>query len=216
MKKYKNLVWDWNGTLLDDITAGVETLNDMLEKRGLQKLSVEEYKDVFGFPVVDFYKKVGFDMEKESLHEISVDFVETYDRFAGNNTLNQSVPEVLCGIQQAGRKQYILSALREDLLKQMVVDFQIGHYFEQVCGSDNIYAAGKIERGKRMVEAYRLCPEETLMVGDTLHDAEVACALGFDCVLYAGGHNSVWRLKEKAPVIERMEELLKREDLSLN
>ena len=58
MKKYKNLVWDWNGTLLDDITAGVETLNDMLEKRGLQKLSVEEYKDVFGFPVVDFYKKV--------------------------------------------------------------------------------------------------------------------------------------------------------------
>ena len=64
MKKYKNLVWDWNGTLLDDITAGVETLNDMLEKRGLQKLSVEEYKDVFGFPVVDFYKKVGFDMEK--------------------------------------------------------------------------------------------------------------------------------------------------------
>ena len=87
-----------------------ETLNDMLEKRGLQKLSVEEYKDVFGFPVVDFYKKVGFDMEKESLHEISVDFVETYDRFAGNITLNQSVPEVLCGIQQAGRKQSLYSS----------------------------------------------------------------------------------------------------------
>ncbi|MDE5639176.1 MAG: HAD family hydrolase [Odoribacter sp.] len=216
MKTYKNLVWDWNGTLLNDITAGVDTLNDMLEKRGLQKLSVEEYKDVFGFPVVDFYRKVGFDMEKESLHKISVDFVETYDRFAGGIALNPSIPEVLRGIQQTGRKQYILSALREDLLKQMVEDFHIGGYFEQVCGSDNIYAAGKIERGKKMVEACGLCPEETLMVGDTLHDAEVAHALGFGCVLYAGGHNSVRRLREKAPVIERMEELLKREDLNLN
>lgn len=208
MKKYRNLVWDWNGTLLNDIAAGVDALNDMLKRRGLPMLSVEGYKDMFGFPVVDFYRKVGFDLEKEGLDELSVDFVKTYDRYAGNLTLNPSVPEVLHGIQQTGRKQYILSALREDLLKQMVADFHIGGYFEQVCGSDNIYAAGKIERGKRMVETYDLRPEETLMVGDTLHDAEVAQALGFACVLYAGGHNSVWRLREKAPVITGMEDLL--------
>ncbi|WP_251622345.1 HAD family hydrolase [Odoribacter lunatus] len=209
--RYKNIVWDWNGTLLNDVQVGVDTLNDMLGKRGLPLLSLEGYKDVFGFPVVDFYKKVGFDMEKESLHEISVDFVETYDRFAGNVTLNKAVPEVLCQIKQSGRKQYILSALKENLLKQMVLDFHIGDCFEQVCGSDNIYAAGKIERGKRMVEDYGLRPEETLMVGDTLHDAEVAQALGFGCVLYAGGHNSLPRLREKAPVIAGMEELLEKE-----
>lgn len=211
MKRHKNIVWDWNGTLLNDVAAGVDTLNDMLERRGMRLLSVDEYKDVFGFPVVDFYRNVGFDMEKEGLHEVSVDFVETYARIAVDMRLNPSVPEVLRGLQQAGRKQYVLSALREDLLKQMVVDFHIGSYFEQVCGSDNIYAAGKIDRGRRMVEAYGLRPEETLMVGDTLHDAEVARELGFDCVLYAGGHNSEWRLREKAPVMERMEELLKRE-----
>lgn len=209
--KYRNIVWDWNGTLLDDVQAGVDTLNDMLGRRGLPLLSLDGYKDVFGFPVVDFYKKVGFDMEKESLHEISVDFVETYDRFAGDLTLNRAVPEVLRRIKRSGRKQYILSALKENLLKQMVLDFHIGECFEHVCGSDNIYAAGKIERGKRMMEDYALCPEETLMVGDTLHDAEVAQALGFGCILYAGGHNSLRRLREKAPVIAGMEELLERE-----
>lgn len=212
MKRYKNVVWDWNGTLLDDVQVGVDTLNAMLEKRGLTPLSLDEYKEVFGFPVIDFYRKVGFDMEKESLHEISVDFVETYDRFAGGMALNEAVPEVLRQIRQSGRKQYILSALKENLLKQMVADFRIGDCFEQVCGSDNIYAAGKIERGKKMVEAYGLRPEETLMVGDTLHDAEVAYALGFGCVLYAGGHNSVRRLREKAPVIAKMEELLALEE----
>lgn len=206
--KYKNIVWDWNGTLLDDVKVGVDTLNDMLERRKLPLLTYGQYKDKFGFPVADFYKEVGFDFEQESLHELSIDFVETYDRYARKIELNAQVPKVLETIQRAQMQQYILSALREDLLQQMVCDFGIAVRFEQVCGSDNIYAEGKIERGKRMLEQCPICPGETLMVGDTVHDAEVARALGFDCILFSGGHNSEWRLKEKAPVIQQMEELL--------
>ena len=121
--KYKNVVWDWNGTLLNDVKVGVNTLNDMLGRRGLPLLSVEDYKEKFGFPVIDFYDRVGFDMEKESFHELSVDFVETYDKYAGEVGLNEGVREVLAGIQQTGVKQYILSALREDLLQQMLRHF---------------------------------------------------------------------------------------------
>ena len=93
--KYKNVVWDWNGTLLNDVKVGVNTLNDMLGRRGLPLLSVEDYKEKFGFPVIDFYDRVGFDMEKESFHELSVDFVETYDKYAGEVGLNEGVREVL-------------------------------------------------------------------------------------------------------------------------
>lgn len=207
--KYKNVVWDWNGTLLNDVEVGVNTLNDMLGRRSLPLLSTEEYKDWFGFPVVDFYHKVGFDMKAESLHVLSVDFVKTYDNYAGQIGLNTYVPEVLAGIQEAGTQQYILSALREDLLQQMIHDFEIDSRFERACGSDNIYAAGKIERGQRMLATCGINPVETLMVGDTVHDAEVAQALGFDCVLFSGGHNSEWRLREKAPVIHSLEELLR-------
>lgn len=207
--KYKNIVWDWNGTLLNDVEAGVNTLNDMLERRGLSALTRQEYKDRFGFPVIDFYHQVGFDMERESFHDLSVDFVKTYDVYAGNIGLNTYVPEVLTNIRQSGMKQYILSALREDLLQQMLRDFEIDSLFDQACGSDNIYAAGKAERGQRMLKAYDICPEETLMVGDTIHDAEVAGAMGFDCILFTGGHNSEWRLREKAPVIHQIEELLR-------
>lgn len=207
MARYKNIVWDWNGTLLDDVAVGVDTLNEMLEKRGLPRLSAEEYKDRFGFPVEKFYHDIGFDMEKESLHELSVDFVDTYDRYAVALALNPDVPDVLSEIRRAGVKQYILSALREDLLRQMLRDYGIAAYFEKACGSDNIYAAGKIERGRRMVETLDICPAETLMVGDSVHDAEVAQALGFDCVLFSGGHNSERRLREKAPVIHRLKEL---------
>lgn len=206
--KYKNIVWDWNGTLLNDLNTGVNTLNDMLGRRGLPQLSVQQYKDQFGFPVVDFYHKVGFDMERESLHELSVDFVRTYDSYAGEVSLNPHVREVLAGIQQMGVRQYILSALREDLLQQMLRDFEIDSRFDRACGSDNIYAGSKVERGERMLSACDICPEETLMVGDTVHDAEVAGALGFDCVLFTGGHNSEWRLQKKASVIHDLPELL--------
>jgi phosphoglycolate phosphatase len=208
--KYKNIVWDWNGTLLNDLEVGVTTLNDMLERRKLPLLTCRQYKDKFGFPVADFYREVGFDLKQESLHDVSVDFVETYNRYAEKLELNEQVCEVLETIQGAQIKQYVLSALREDLLEQMVHDFDIAVRFDRVCGSDNIYAEGKIERGLRMLEKCPVCSAETLMVGDTVHDAEVARALGFDCILFAGGHNSEWRLAEKAPVIHQMKELLEK------
>ena len=88
MKRFKNIVWDWNGTLLNDLYVGVDVLNDMLGRRGVAPLNVDEYKKVFGFPVIDFYKKVGFDFSKESFHEMSVDFVQTYARYEQNTTLN--------------------------------------------------------------------------------------------------------------------------------
>ena len=90
----------------------------------------------------------------------------------------------------------------------MLERFGIRDYFEGVCGSDNIYADGKIARGERMLDVYPIEPRETLMVGDTLHDAEVAEALGFNIRLYAGGHNSAERLREKGIVLERMDMLL--------
>lgn len=206
--RYKNVVWDWNGTLLDDVEAGVNTLNDMLGRRGMPLLSVQNYRDLFGFPVEDFYRKVGFDLVGESMHELSVDFVETYERFGQQVDLNPQAGAVLEGLQQRGVRQYILSALREDLLQKMIGDLSIGKYFERACGSGDIYASGKIERGRRMLATCRIRPEETLMVGDTVHDAEVAHALGFDCMLFAGGHNSERRLREEAPVIHQMDELL--------
>jgi len=58
-----------------------------------------------------------------------------------------------------------------------------------------------------MLRMFPIVPGETVMVGDTLHDAEVAETLGFDCRLYAGGHNSAERLAEKGVVLRQMDEL---------
>lgn len=206
--QYKNIVWDWNGTLLDDVRIGHGALKQMLEKRGLGTITLQEYKDLFGFPVKEFYEGLGFDFSRDNWPDVSQDFVDTYDLLAGGMALNEGVAEVLANLRERGVRQYILSALKEDTLRKMVADFAIDHCFEQVYGACDIYAGSKVERGRRMLADCGIVPGETLMIGDTLHDAEVAGALGFDCMLYAGGHNSEWRLQGTAPVIVNMDALL--------
>lgn len=206
--KYKNVVWDWNGTLLDDVQISVDTINRMLRKKRLDELTVEKYKAIFGFPVKEYYEGIGYDFNRDDWEAISLDFVDTYGELSKDVVLTSGVNSVLAGLKECGVRQYVLSALQEDLLEEMLERFGIRNYFEGVCGSDNIYADGKVARGERMLQVYPIDPRETLMVGDTLHDAEVAEALGFDIRLYAGGHNSAERLREKGIVLERMEMLL--------
>lgn len=206
--KYKNVVWDWNGTLLDDVQISVDTINRMLRKKRLDELTVEKYKAIFGFPVKEYYEGIGYDFNRDDWEAISLDFVDTYGELSKDVVLTSGVNSVLSGLKECGVRQYVLSALQEDLLEEMLERFGIRNYFEGVCGSDNIYADGKVARGERMLQVYPIDPRETLMVGDTLHDAEVAEALGFDIRLYAGGHNSAERLREKGIVLERMEMLL--------
>ena len=48
------IIWDWNGTLMDDSAASLRAMNKVLEKYGLERLSNKRYMDIFTFPVVDY------------------------------------------------------------------------------------------------------------------------------------------------------------------
>ena len=73
---YKGIIWDWNGTLLNDTKLAVESMNKILLKRGLPVLTVERYKHVFTFPVRDYYQSVGFDFDKEPFEIPAMEFIE--------------------------------------------------------------------------------------------------------------------------------------------
>lgn len=206
---YTAVVWDWNGTLLDDLRTGVQTINRMLSRREIAPITPEYYREVFGFPVKDYYERIGFDFEREDWQAISQEYVDTYEEFVSEAGLTPYVVQVLRRISEAGIPQYILSALQEDLLCDMLNRHAIYPFFRGICGADNIHAAGKTERGRQMLEKYPLIvPSSTLMIGDTLHDAEVARALGFDVLLYGEGHNSPSRLAAAGRVLTSFAELL--------
>lgn len=208
MDKVETLIWDWNGTLLDDVEANVRTINDMLSRRGMKQLDLATYKDLFCFPVKSFYQQIGFDLEKESIEEISVEYHSTYKSYEGSVRLNPDAPYVLEAVRRKGIKQYILSACVKNDLLRMINHFNLSDNFEKIYGADDICANGKVGSGKYLIQHHSLNPAKTLIIGDTLHDAEVAKAIGISYLLYSGGHNSYDLLRKETRVVASLKEII--------
>ena len=206
-KKYKHIIWDWNGTLLDDVDIVIDAMNNLLRRRGLPPLNRKSYKHIFTFPVKDYYARLGFDFLNEPYEKLADEF--TAEIFS-NKYCYKLFPEVegiLEKVHCLGMSQSILSASLQDKLTEMVDTFGIGRYFEAVNGLSNHYAQSKIEAGKQCLSTLEIKMDEVILIGDTTHDFEAAAALGCDCLLIANGHQSYTRLKPlKAGLVNSLSE----------
>lgn len=207
--KIGGVIWDWNGTLLNDAELAVETINSMLIRRNLPQLSVDRYKQVFTFPVKEYYRKIGFDFEAEPFEVPALEFIERYNEQVKGCCLHQDSTTVLNYFQSLGIRQFILSAMQQNTLDECLNHYQINHFFDHVSGLDNHYAASKIENGHRLIAELKLDARELVLIGDTIHDYEVAAELGCQCILIANGHQSREILEATdAWVIDHLNQLL--------
>ena len=205
--RFQHVIWDWNGTLLNDTQAGVNAVNAMLAARHLPTLDVQTYRETFVFPVKDFYRAVGFRLEAEDWDAMAREF---HDRFLADTTLRLHVDatHALTCFRAAGIGQSILSASEQSILKAMLSDFGVAHFFENVFGVDNLYGHSKLAMGHALLDKLAASPANILMIGDSLHDQEVAGTLGVRCLLIAQGHQSYARLaKSGAPVLNSLAEV---------
>lgn len=207
---YKTIIWDWNGTLLNDLELSLHSVNILLEERNLPRLSVEKYKDIFGFPIIDYYIKAGFNFEQEPFEVPAKQYVKLYASGASELKLFPDVVETLSYLKENNYQLIVLSAMKDDNLKLMINNLNIAHFFDGIFGIKDNYAREKVTIGKQVIEKLNLNPEECVMIGDSLHDAEVAEQCGFDCILYSGGHVSKERLKTKGHrIVERLSDIQK-------
>ena len=205
---YKTIIWDWNGTLLDDLELSLGATNSLLEDRNLPKLSVDKYKDIFKFPVIDYYKEAGFDFNKEPFEIPARQYMDIYHASEHTTRLFPDVINTLTYLKENSYRQIVLSAMEDRNLKKMIRNAGIAEFFDGVYGIKDDFAREKVTLGKQLIKNLNLNPEECIMIGDTLHDAEVAEQCGFDCILYSGGHVSKQRLKTKGvPIIERLSDI---------
>jgi phosphoglycolate phosphatase len=206
--KYTHIIWDWNGTLLDDAWLCVDIMNGMLASRGLRLRTVEDYRSIFDFPVKDYYEKLGYDFTKEPFSDVGMEFMILYNQRQKESFLHSGVREVLPLFSQKGYKQFILSAREENELVTETRDLGVDQFFSGIYGLDDHYAHGKNDVGARMLKEIRVSSEKLVFFGDTCHDAEVAEELGIDCILIPNGHNSMERLEAlQLPIVSSLLEL---------
>jgi phosphoglycolate phosphatase len=207
IKKYKHVIWDWNGTMLDDVELCVEVGNNLFRRKSIPEISVQKYKDIFTIPVEDYYKAVGFTFDEETFEVVGKEWMDEYEERKYECSLHTGLVDVLHDIYEAGIKQSVLSAYKQNKLEEMINKFGLDKYLDNIVGLDNIYAASKLHLGKELIKKLGNGHGETLLIGDTIHDYDVAREMGSDCVLISAGHQTKEKLTETGvPIFENLSE----------
>lgn len=202
----KYILWDWNGTLLDDVQIALDANNEIFPTFGLAPLGkLEDYHRVFGFPIKDYYEKVG--VGEKIFDAVAQAWSKVYMEKSKNSFLQPGAKEALMLFKEKGLKQVILSASNQEHLHEQVSRYPIEKYFDEMLGLNNIYAASKVEIAQDFFQRENISPKEALFIGDTLHDAQVAKAINCHSVLISRGHQPAYRLEEAGiPIFNNLTE----------
>jgi len=206
--QYKHIIWDWNGTLLNDAWLFVDIMNEILDNRNMDTITVDQYRKIFGFPVENYYKKLGFNLEEESFQKSGLEFIRAYKKRRYEAELHLGVKSILSKLLSINIHHSILSAQHQILLDDLTKHYSIREYFIAINGLNNYYAHSKINKGIEWMKKTGFDSKEVLLIGDTDHDFEVAEALGTDCLLLSHGHHCYSRLIQTgAPVFRKLDNI---------
>ncbi len=210
MAAYKHIMWDWNGTILDDLQINFEIENTLLSKRGLPEMkSIEEYHRIFTFPIIRFYENMGFDLENERFEDIARDYTYEYEKRFHEAEIFEDAESTVRELNSLGINQLILSMTENKWLFSQVSFHGIDHLFSDILGTGDIYAKSKVAIAKMWMAENGAEGKDVLFIGDTTHDYEVAESIGCDCVLIARGHNPESSLRGTgAPVLENISQVI--------
>ena len=196
MGRFKHVIWDWNGTLLNDAWLCLEVINRQLAQRHLPIVTYSEYQEAFGFPIRNYYHRLGFEFGDEIFEDVAQEFIDDYERHRAECHLQPQVLEILDRVTAAGCGQSILSMYQQDALLEVTTTFGIATRMQHVVGLDTHYAVSKLDIGRRLIEQINCPLDRIALIGDTDHDSDVATALGIPCALVPGGHQAFHRLAE--------------------
>lgn len=187
----KYIVFDFNGTILNDVEVGLKAENVCIKKfLNRPPMDLDEYLHAFTFPVKAYYEKIGFKWNDGYTYEEVGDlWFKMYNEFKDEYRLFDGVEEMLQKSHDLGYKNILLSASSLKPLKVQLEELGIDSYFDEVLGIDNIYAESKIEIAKAWIKGKN--PDDCMFIGDSLHDLDSAKAMGIiNCVLVARGHQA--------------------------
>jgi len=197
MSTIRHVIWDFNGTLLDDVSCCVDVLATLLAERALPAITTERYREEFGFPVRDFYVGLGFDFEREDFDRVSRTFIERYLERIADARAFAGAHDVLRLVAGRALEQSVLSAMEHTMLGDLLTRYELHQPMRHVRGLSDLRASSKVDLGRALLAELDMPADAVVVIGDTLHDFETASALGCRAVLVAQGHQTRARLERE-------------------
>lgn len=196
LRPFSTIIWDWNGTLLNDRDISLEVEAELFPRYGIKPPTREQRDALFCMPIEKYYDRIGFDLKKYSFAEISEVWLGIYEQKVLEARLFEGVRETLTAVRHDNKRQFILSAAPEDHLLSATTKHDIHHFFDAIYGLADAQAATKVHRGHDLMREQNIEAKNAILIGDTTHDFEVAEALGIEVLLVADGHHSFEKLAD--------------------
>lgn len=184
-----HIVWDWNGTLLNDNAAVLVAVNDVCAGFGRQALTLDEWRGFYTRPMLKAYERaLARSLNAEEWAEIDRLYHQRYDEQFSTCVLAEGVPDLLKVWHASGRTQSLLSMWFHAQLVPAIADFGLTDLFQRVDGlRAEVGGDSKAEHLAHHVEAQGLNPASVVLVGDVVDDALAAAEVGTACILVTTG-----------------------------
>ncbi|MFE0653829.1 HAD family hydrolase [Streptomyces sp. NPDC059534] len=207
-KHGKHLVWDWNGTLLDDTGAVIGATNAAFAELGLASITLEQYRELYTVPVPKFYERLMGRLPTDAEWTVMDGaFHRHYWQRAEGCGLTVGAAELLAARQESGFTQSLLSLAPHAELIPLVRRHGIAERFVRMDGRADATTDGKSGHMVRHLAALRVPAEQVVVIGDAADDAVAAAHVGARAVLYTGGSHSRASLERVGvPVVDSLEE----------
>jgi phosphoglycolate phosphatase-like HAD superfamily hydrolase/ADP-ribose pyrophosphatase YjhB (NUDIX family) len=189
---FRNLIFDWSGTLVDDLGPVIEATNAVLANYQIAPFDRESFRRSFRLPYREFYAEV--------LPNISLDELETHFRPAFDNaitpvTVLPHARQKLEWCESLGIRCFILTSMDTLAFERQMDDFGLRNYFEATYSG----VQDKREIIHEILKNHRLTPSETAFVGDMTHDVETARHGGVSSIAVLTGYNHAEILAASRP-----------------
>lgn len=203
--KYSCVIWDWNGTLADDVGASLRAVNDSLQARNMATIDLGTYHSYIDTPIIRFYERL-FDLNQVPMADLSREFHTGYEAYFTD--LQKGAEELLKSLREQKVLQVLLSSSNQQVILRDTEKLGVTGYFDAILGAEDYTAGSKVQRGIEFISRQPFPPEAAVMIGDSLHDFETARAMKTDCILFSGGHQAKKDLLTAGvPVVDDFEAL---------
>jgi len=201
-----HLLWDWNGTLLDDLTLVVSASNQAFASAGGRSVDADEHRRQFRRPVAEFYAEIlGRAVSEEEFGRLDRIF---HDAYRLGLTTTSLAADAQAAITSWPGSQSLLSMWFHDELIPAVETYGLAGLFARVDGL-RTEVGGDLKAGHlaRHLEEIAVAGEQVVLIGDSLDDALAAQSVGAVAVLYTGGFTHPARLRASGlPVADTLVE----------
>ncbi|MGY4769588.1 HAD family hydrolase [Kribbella sp. CWNU-51] len=206
-----HVVWDWNGTLLDDNQVVLTAVNEVCAGFGRAELSWSEWQAAYGRPLRATYERMlGRALDDEEWARVDKLFHDRYDALLHTCGLAAGVTDALRQWNDSGRSQSLLSMWFHTRLTPTIEEFGLTQYFTRIDGlAGDVGGDSKADSLIRHLEAQNLNPADVVLIGDVVDDAHAARSAGAHSILVTTGAMSRPALESTgAPVTNTVTEAL--------